>query len=64
MNPGQAVYPMARVEVEVARYQTEIVVWVHEGLKYDVLLGRNFPYLWKVGFREVNLATRAMVKTR
>ena len=47
VNPGQAVYPMARVEVEVAGYQTEIVVGVHEGLKYDVLLGRDFPYLGK-----------------
>ena len=37
---------------------------MHEGLKYDVLLGRDFPYLWEVGFREVNLATCAMVKTR
>ena len=64
VNPGQAVYPMARVEVEVAGYQTEIVVGVHEGLKYDVLLGRDFPYLWEVGFREVNLATCAIVKTR
>ena len=26
VNPDQAVYPMARVEVEVAGYQTEIVV--------------------------------------
>ena len=55
---------MVRVEVEVAGYQTEIVVRVHEGLKYDVLLGRDLPYLWEVGFREVNLATCAMVTTR
>ena len=64
VNPGQAGYTMARVEVEVTGYQTEIVVGVHEGLKYDVLLRRDFPYLWEVGFREVNLATYAMVKTR
>ena len=63
VNPGQAIYPKARVEVEVAGYQTEIVVGVHEGLKYDVLLGGDFPYLWEVEFREVNLATCAMVKT-
>ena len=34
VNPGQAVYPMAWVEVEVAGYQTEIVVRVHDTMLY------------------------------
>ena len=34
VNPGQAVYPITKVEVEVAGYQIEIVVGVHEGIKY------------------------------
>ena len=31
---------------------------------YDVLLGRDFPFLWEVGFCKVNRAVCHMVKTR
>ena len=64
INPGRESYPVAHVNIEVAGYKTDLEVCVHSDLSYDVLLGRNFPYLWEVGFCEVNVAVCHMVKTR
>ena len=64
INTGEQTYPVAPISIEVAGYKTDLEVAVHSSLPYDVLLGRNFPYLWEVGFREVNLASCNMVKSR
>ena len=64
INPGRKVYPVANVNIEVGGYKTELEVCVHSNLSYDVLLGRDFPFLWEVGFCKVNRAVCHMVKTR
>ena len=64
INPGCKVYPVANVNIEVGGYKTELEVCVHSNLSYDVLLGRDFPFLWEVGFCKVNRAVCHMVKTR
>ena len=50
-NPEEEHYPLAKVQLEVPGYKTTVEVGVHENLKYDILLGRDFPHLWEVGFR-------------
>ena len=57
INPGEQTYPVAPISIEVAGYKTDLEVAVHSRLPYDVLLGRDFPYLWELGFRQVNLVT-------
>ena len=47
INPGCESYPVARVNIEVAGYKTDLEVCVHLDLSYGVLLGRDFPFLWE-----------------
>ena len=47
INPGEQTNPVAPISIEVAGYKTDLEVVVHSSLPYDVLLGRDFPYLWK-----------------
>jgi len=58
------IYLVAYVNIKLAGYKTELEVCVHSDNSYDVILGRDFPFLWEVGFCEINLAVCYMVKTR
>ena len=64
INPGEQTYPVAPINIEVAGYKTDLEVAVHSSWPYDVLLGRHFSNWLEVGFREINLASCNMFKTR
>ena len=43
INPGHEIYPVARVNIEVAGYKTDLEVCVHSDLSYDVV-GTRFSF--------------------
>ena len=64
INPGHEIYQVACVNIEVAGYKTDLEVCIHSDLSYNVLLVRDFYFLWEVEFCEVNLAVCHVMKTK